>query len=130
MVLADTSVWVDHLRDGSGSLGRLLKTERVFTHDYIIGELACGSLQNRSTILKLLDNLPRSVKASHEEILYMLERHKLNSLGLSYVDVALLASSAISTIPILTRDKTLAAAAQELGRLYTLPSHDRSGDLR
>ena len=121
MVLADTSVWIDHFRDGSSILGRLLETGRVYTHEYVIGELACGSLHNRAGTLRLIGNLPRSVKASHEEVLYLIDRHKLNSRGMGYIDIALLASSAISNIPILTRDNKLAAAAEELGRLYMLP---------
>jgi predicted nucleic acid-binding protein len=124
MVLADTSSWIDHLRDGSGILGQLLRTGRVFTHEYVIGELACGSLHNRSGTLKLLGNLPRSVKASHQEVLYLIERHKLNSRGMGYVDMALLASSSISSLPILTRDKKLAEAAEELGRLYVPASFE------
>ncbi len=124
MVLADTSTWIDHLRDGSGILGRLLRTVRVFTHEYVIGELACGSLHNRAGTLKLLGNLPRSVKASHQEVLHLIERHKLNSRGMGYIDIALLASSTISNLPILTRDKKLAAAAEELGRIYKPPSHE------
>lgn len=47
MVLVDTSVWVDHLRAGSPTLTRLLSELRVFTHEYVIGEHACGSLKNR-----------------------------------------------------------------------------------
>ncbi len=124
MVLADTSIWIDHLRDGSGILGRLLRTGRVFTHEYVIGELACGSLHNRAGTLKLLGNLPRSVKASHLEILYLIERHRLNSRGMGYIDMALLASSSISNIPILTRDKKLAEAAEALGRLYVSASDE------
>lgn len=119
MVLADTSVWIDHLRDGSSILGRLLESGLVFTHEYVIGELACGSLHNRVGTLKLIGNLPRSVKASHDEILYLIERHKFNSRGMGYIDMALLASCAISNLPILTRDQKLAAAAKEIGRLYT-----------
>ena len=124
MVLADTSSWIDHFRDASGILDRLLKSGRVFTHEYVIGELACGSLRNRSSTLKLIGNLPRSVKASHDEVLFLIDRHKLNSRGMGYIDIALLASSAISNIPILTRDKKLAAAAEELGRLYRSPDRD------
>lgn len=118
MVLVDTSVWIDHLRAGSGELDQLLKTHRVFTHELVIGELACGGLKNRTTILNYLGNLPRCVRASHEEVLYLIDRHKLHNRGVGYVDVALAASSMISNIPILTKDKKLALIAEELGRLF------------
>lgn len=119
MVLVDTSVWVDHLRAGSPTLTRLLSELRVFTHEYVIAELACGSLKNRARVLTYLGNLPRSKKASLEEVLFFIDRHSLNSRGIGYVDVSLLASAAISNLPILTTDKRLAAVAEELGRLYT-----------
>lgn len=118
MVLVDTSVWIDHLRAGSSELGQLLNTQRVFTHELVIGELACGGLKNRTSILSYLRNLPHCVRASHEEVLYLIERHKLHDRGVGYVDVALVASSMISNTPILTKDKKLALIAEELGRLF------------
>lgn len=122
MVLVDTSVWIDHLRTGSSALTKLLSGFRVFTHDYVIGELACGSLKNRKRVLNYLGNLPRSKKASHDEMMFFIDRHGLSSRGIGYVDVYLLASAAISNMPIFTSDKRLAVVAGELGRLYKPPT--------
>jgi predicted nucleic acid-binding protein len=92
MILVDTSVWVDHFRNGNERLSHLLLDQQVVTHPMIVGELACGSLQNRKEILQLLDNLPHVTQASHDEVLHMIEERKLMGTGIGYVDAHLLAS--------------------------------------
>ncbi len=69
MILVDTSVWVDHLRRGDPQLIALLESARVATHPFIIGEIACGSLANRSTFLTLLQDLPMATVADDAEVL-------------------------------------------------------------
>jgi len=56
MVVVDTSVWVNHLRHGEPNLERLLNDGEVMCHPCVIGELACGSIRNRTEILSLLDS--------------------------------------------------------------------------
>ena len=46
MILADTSVWIDHFRVGNVRLSDLLNEGAVFCHPFVIGELACGHLWN------------------------------------------------------------------------------------
>lgn len=75
MLLVDTSLWVEHLRRGHPGLESLLVAGEVVCHPFIIGELACGSLRNRKTILSLLEALPSAVEAGHEDILGFLETH-------------------------------------------------------
>ncbi len=70
MILVDTSVWVDHLRKGDRELASLLNEGVVLCHPFVIGELACGNLKNRDEILSLLEALPLSTVAGHEEVLY------------------------------------------------------------
>lgn len=53
MVLADTSVWIDHLRRGEPQLRQALDAERVLMHPLVLGELACGNLRNRREVLDL-----------------------------------------------------------------------------
>jgi predicted nucleic acid-binding protein len=92
MILVDTSVWVDHFRNGNERLSHLLLDQQVVTHPMIIGELACGTLRNRAEILQLLSNLPQAAQASHLEVLHMIEERKLMGTGIGYVDAHLLAS--------------------------------------
>ena len=54
MILADTSVWIDHLRAGDEGLVTLLNSAQVLIHPFIMGEMACGKLRKRSEVLALL----------------------------------------------------------------------------
>lgn len=114
-VLVDTSVWVDHFHKGEPLLQDLLASGQVMTHPFIIGELACGSLTNRSEILKLLSELPSVSTASHDEVMHLVEKNKLSGKGLGWIDAHLLASALLDHAPLWTRDKNLAAAARKLG---------------
>src|SRR5690242_5901141 len=100
MTLVDTSVWVEHFRSGSTGLESLLSRGEVLCHPFIIGELACGNLKNRSTILSLLDELPRAIQADEEEVLHCIEQHRLMGKGLGYVDIHLLVSALMTKVPL------------------------------
>ncbi|HEX6708004.1 MAG TPA: type II toxin-antitoxin system VapC family toxin [Albitalea sp.] len=116
MILVDTSVWVDHLRRGDARLAALLDSAAVIVHPFIVGEIACGSLSNRKTVLELLQDLPAAVVADAEEVLAFIDRHRLHGKGIGYVDVHLLAAVALTQgAKLWTRDKRLRAAAQDLG---------------
>ena len=121
MILADTSVWVDHLRRGDARLVELLTNARVLGHPAVAGEIALGSLANRREVLGLLANLPQAVTATHDEVLGYVERHGLCGLGICYVDAHLLAATALTpTASLWTRDKRLRAAADGIGSLAPL----------
>lgn len=115
MILVDTSVWVDHLRSTDDVLVRLLNTGQVCMHPMIIGELACGNLQNREQLLGLWQNLPSVLEVSHDEVLFTLHSHKLMGKGVGLVDLHLLSSTLLTSNTLLwTRDQRLARAAKEL----------------
>jgi predicted nucleic acid-binding protein len=115
MVLVDTSVWVDHLRRGMVGLDPLLGEGQVLCHPFIVGELACGNLKNRSDILALLQTLPNVRTAEDDEVLQFIEKYGLMGKGLGYMDMHLLASSLLSHAPLWTFDKKLGDAAAVLG---------------
>ena len=116
MILVDTSIWVDHLRDGDEQLAGLLERSQVVMHPFIVGEIACGSLAKRSSTLELLQDLPMAVVAETEEVLGYIERHRLHGKGIGYVDAHLLVATALTGGALLwTRDKRLLAAADDLG---------------
>ena len=123
MVIVDTSVWIDHLRRGEVGLDLPLSEGQVFCHPFIIGELACGNLRNRSEILSLLQTLPFVRSAEDDEVLQFIERHRLMGKGLGYIDAHLLASSLLSHIPLWTLDKRLDDAAAALGVRYSKSRH-------
>ena len=114
MVLVDTSVWVSHLRESYPRMVLLLNDGKVMCHPFIIGELSCGNLTNRSEILSLLHSLPMVNQAEHEEILQFVESNDLMGRGLGYVDVGLLASAVLSGVPLWTLDRKLRAVSSKL----------------
>ena len=122
MILVDTSIWIDHFRSGSAALAALLQNEVVCTHDFVIGELACGNLRNRADVLGLLQSLPRLSAATQDETLFFIEQQAVMGRGIGYIDAHLLAAAVIRDIPIWTRDKRLMAIAEEKGWAYR-PGH-------
>ena len=115
MILVDTSVWVDHLRHHDAVLAALLERGEVLGHAFVTGELACGSLKQRTTILKLLARLPQARVAFNAEVLSFIERHGLMGASVGYLDAHLLASTMLTADARLwTRDRRLASAARRL----------------
>jgi predicted nucleic acid-binding protein len=117
--LVDTSVWVDHLRRADECLSNLLEQGQVAMHPFVVGEIACGSLADRS-VIELLLELPSATVADDEEVLQFIEGRSLHGNGIGFVDVHLLASAALGHgMKLWTRDKRLRAAAQRLGFEHT-----------
>ncbi len=115
MILVDTSVWINHLRFGEARLVAALDGEQVLMHPFVLGELACGNLENRDEMLRLLGDLPVAPTATDLEVLGMIERCTLMGRGIGYIDVHLLASTFLAgDARMWTRDKRLAAAASQL----------------
>ena len=114
MILVDTSVWIEHLRVGSARLKSLLLDEQVLCHPFVVGELACGTLQRRSEILSLLKALPEAQLLEHEEVLSFLEARRLYGRGIGWVDAHLLASTLLTGCGLWTVDKPLRRAATAL----------------
>ena len=114
MILADSSVWVEHLRMGSERLRSLLHSEQVFCHPLVVGELACGTLRNRQEILSTLRALPEARVAEPEEVLRFVETRRLYGRGLGWVDVSLLASALLTGCTLWTLDQPLRRAAAAL----------------
>lgn len=114
MILVDTSIWIAHLREGNQRLAGLLEQVQVLSHPFVIGELACGALRNRTAVLALLGNLPEAPIAEHQEVLEFVERERLHGRGIGWVDVHLLASVRLSDAALWTLDRPLARVASAL----------------
>jgi predicted nucleic acid-binding protein len=122
VILADTSVWVDHFRSGNDELRRLLTSRQIVMHPFIVGELALGSLRERVKILAFLDMLPQVRVARLDEVRQMIEMRSLYSKGIGLTDAHLLASVFINPSTLLwTRDKRLSSVAEALGVRANLP---------
>jgi predicted nucleic acid-binding protein len=115
MILADTSIWVDHLRKRDETLFAWLNEGRIITHPFVVGELAMGNLPKRSVVLESLKRLRQATVASDAEVLDFIERADIAGRGIGYVDAHLLAAVRITQgASLWTRDKRLAAIAQRL----------------
>lgn len=123
MILVDTSIWVDHLRTAGHPLGPLLQTGLVHIHPWVIGELACGNLNNRQEILELLRALPELPPAADPEVLHFIELHRIMGRGIGYIDAHLLAATAIHRASLWTRDRRLNSIAEELRLAYAPNNH-------
>ncbi len=115
MILADSSIWIDHFRSQDEVLSSLLEHEQVLAHPFVIGEIALGNLRQRPVVLKALHKLPEAIVARDREVLALIENSALSGLGIGYVDAHLLASVKLTDDARLwTRDRRLAAAAARL----------------
>jgi len=123
VILADTSIWIDHLRSRSPALTALLQDQAVCTHDFVIGELACGNLGNRAEVLGLLQSLPRLSAATEDETLFFIEQQYLMGRGIGYIDAHLLAAAVIRGVQIWTKDKRLMVIAERTGWAYAPGAH-------
>jgi len=119
VVLVDTSLWIDHFRRGVPALVELLHAGHVTCHPAIIGELACGTLRERTPTLDLLRRLPRAVVATDDEAMHFLDRHRLFGRGLGWTDVHLLAAAALSHLQLWTADQRLHEAGRRLRLAFT-----------
>jgi predicted nucleic acid-binding protein len=116
VILVDTSIWIDHLRQGNEKLAQLLRAGQVLAHPHVIGELALGNLQNRRAVLDALQDLPHVSVATDREVLRFIETNTLFGIGIGYLDAHLLAAVRLSPGTTLwTRDKRLLAASTRLG---------------
>jgi len=119
VILVDTSIWIDHLRQGDERLVELLNRGQVLSHPHVIGELALGSLQNRHAVLEALQSLPQATIATHAEVLSSIDTLALFGLGIGYTDAHLLAAVRLTPgSQLWTRDKRLLAASIRLAIDY------------
>jgi predicted nucleic acid-binding protein len=124
-VLVDTSVWIDHFRNGNDALVALIGLDLALTHPMVILEIACGTPPApRVQTLHNLGLLQCCNQASLREIMEFIERENLYGLGCGLVGMALLASTLISPgTELWTLDKRLASLAARLGVAHRPTRH-------
>ena len=122
MILADTSVWVDHFRSGDDELRKQLINQHIVMHPFIVAELALGSLPQRAKTLSFLEQLPSLTVARLDEVQQLIEVRSLYSRGIGLIDTHLIASVFLNPSTVLwTRDKRLSDIAKTLGIHANLP---------
>ena len=120
MILADTTVWVDHFHKPESGLLEHLAMNGVLMHPMVIGELACGNLPRRKTVLHQLLSLPRIPEPTHESVLSFIESEALMGRGVGFIDFHLLCSVlCLSDVTLWTRDNRLNRIAGDLGIVFS-----------
>lgn len=115
MILVDTSIWIDHLRQGDETLVALLAEAQVLIHPFVTGELALGNLRKRDEIVDALQSLPQAKVAREQEVLAFITDNRLAGAGIGYIDAHLLAAVRLTPGSALwTRDKQLLAVSQRM----------------
>jgi len=116
VILADTSVWIDHLRSTKPEMRNLLGRGQIAIHPLVVAELALGSVRDRARTLLYLDLLPPMRVAQIGEVRHMIEAHILYSKGIGLTDAHLISSVLITPgTRLWTLDKRLRAIAESLG---------------
>ena len=122
MILADTSVWIDHFRSGNKELQAALNRGQIVIHPWVIAELALGSLRERRKTLAMLDLLPQVREARMSELRLMIEARQLYGVGIGLTDAHLVAAVFMNPPTLLwTRDKPLRKLAEAVGVHASLP---------
>ena len=122
MILADTSIWIDHFRSGDAELKKALNLGQVVIHPWVTAELALGSLRDRTRTLAMLDRLPQMRMAQADELRTMIEARRLFNMGIGLTDIHLIASVFLNPPTILwTRDKQLRKVAESFRINVDLP---------
>jgi len=120
VVLADSSVWIAHIRSAAEpELVRMLGQKNVLCHPLISGEVAMGSFKDRTALLDYFDDLKRPTLGSDAEVRRFIESKRLYGRGVGYIDAHLLVSVRLTPGTLLwTRDKRLHELALELGLAF------------
>jgi predicted nucleic acid-binding protein len=122
MILADTTIWVDHFHNKERRLRDLLNDEQIVMHPYVASELALGSLPNRLQTLKRLDELIQLHVVPLRDVRDMIEARKLYAKGIGLTDAQLLASCLkTSGTQLWTADERLRKVAVSLDIGADLP---------
>jgi predicted nucleic acid-binding protein len=122
LILADTSIWIDHFRSGNKDLQMALNSGQIVIHPWIVAELALGSLRDRAKTLTTLDLLPQVRVARTSELRLAIEARRLYNLGIGLTDAHLIASVFLDPPTLLwTKDKQLRKVAESFAIHANLP---------
>jgi hypothetical protein len=122
VILADTTIWIDHLNHGDPELQRLLLGNEILMHPFVAGELALGPLPYRKKTILYLDSLPRVRAAQQSEVRHMIEAHNLHNRGIGLIDAHLIAAVLLNSgTELWTRDGKLRKIAARLRIDANLP---------
>jgi predicted nucleic acid-binding protein len=117
VTLVDTSVWIEHFKQGGlPKLSALVEAHELLVHPAVIGEVGLGNLgARREQILGALRSQQLAPVLADVAAMELVEAHRLWGSGLGWIDIHLLASARVGKLKLWTLDKRLAAVAKTLG---------------
>jgi predicted nucleic acid-binding protein len=118
MIVIDTSIWADHIRQAVAGMTLLLQRGSVLQHPFVTGELALGNPRDREAMIETLDALPQADLVEPSKLLAFAVRNELGGSGIGYVDAHLLCAAYSQRAKLWTRDKRLHAEAERLDLAY------------
>ncbi len=122
MILADTTIWIDHLNKGDLEFERRLNNQEIVMHPFVAAELALGPLPDRKMTILYLDGLPHVRVAQLSEVRYTIEGYALHNRGIGLIDAHLIAAVLLNPGTALwTRDGKLRKIAIRLKMDANLP---------
>ncbi|MFM1916932.1 MAG: hypothetical protein RJB01_447 [Actinomycetota bacterium] len=120
-ILADTSMWVDHLRDSDTALGRLLTSgSSVAYTEPVLMEVLMGARSDSEwcTLRRFMtgaDLIPFESIADFEGAARINRQGRANGITLSKFDCLILAVAKRTEVALVTRDQRQAEVAQLIG---------------
>ncbi len=121
MVVVDSSVWMAHLRTAEPSMKALLQQRKLLMHPFAVGEIMVGSFRDRVSVRAFLANVEQAVVVPNDLVLQQLEFWSAYSRGVGWIDMHLISSAYASHALLWTRDKRLAALAEQIGLRFVEP---------
>ncbi len=126
MILVDTSVWIEFLRQNNESIElamvREIENSNIIALSPVFGELLQGIKSSREEriIIDLWEDL---MKVNEAQLLIhagkLSYKHKLNSKGVGLIDCAILVAARMNKLEVWTLDKKLIEASKAL----MIPNH-------
>ena len=104
----------------AGQLDRLLSNDEVLGHDFVYGELLIGDRGARVKLLTEYKLMRQATLVANLEVVEFVRHHKINGLGIGWIDAHLLASAIVAGSRLWTADRPLAAVAGDIGVAYRL----------
>ena len=82
MILADTSVWADHLRRKDATMSTCLDLGEIVMHPFVLGELSLGSMPKYDAVIATLMVMPAIQVAQADEVLVLVRNNMLMGTGI------------------------------------------------
>jgi len=119
VILLDSSVWIDHIRQPEPGVAAALADGKVIQHPFVTAEISLGSIKDRLRMVTMLEALPAARVVGTGGWWRWVGEAGRQGGGLGGVEALLRACASDWGGPRLwTRDKRLLAQAERLGLGY------------